>query len=226
MKTILGVDPGIRLSGTALFVDGVCVASATITNPHKSGNGARECRAMAAEIVAWWKLTACKLLHLTGLQMGSAETARLAGYLYPDEYVCEWPQVYATRLREGATKEDPNDLISLSGIVTAVSAMQSDSTVTVSYKPAEWKAQVPKKVMTARILGRLAQAEVEAIVKGTLREDPIMHTHRIDKLLTDRTAHNAIDAVGLCLFHLGRLERQRAPVDWVATPHAPEPFNE
>ena len=57
------------------------------------------------------------------------------------------------------------------------------STDTILVKPAEWKGQVPKKIMNERVLSKLS-AQERAIVKDN---------------------HNAIDAVGLGLHVLGRL---------------------
>jgi hypothetical protein len=50
--------------------------------------------------------------------------------------------------------------------------------------PSEWKGQVPKDVMNERVLKRLSVKEHEALVSSD---------------------HNTLDAVGIGLFHSGRL---------------------
>lgn len=105
-----------------------------------------------------------------------------------DELALEWPQIYrATR-----SKGDPNDLPALAGVCAAVAALYTLVPVR-SYTPAEWAGQLPKSTLkrdtltsprTLRIASRLTPKEC-AILKGA--------------------GHDAIDAVGIGLHHLGRL---------------------
>lgn len=174
MSTLLAVDPGIRGCGAALFDGSRLVAAAYVKNPITSGNRANEAAAVGHAVALW--------VHETHY------------WRVIDFVVVEWPQIYASRIRAGRTKEDPNDLLALAGVVSVVAAEVGNDTDAASYAPAEWKGQVPKEVMCARIVARLDEAEraiVEAVLPASKR-------------------HNAIDAVGLGLRHLGRLERKRA----------------
>lgn len=168
-KSILAVDPGIRGSGVALFRDGRLIAAAYVKSPAKAGNRAAEAAAMAYAIATW------------------AMIERFADRML----VVEWPQVYASRIRAGTTKGDPNDLLALCGVGAAISACLNVPTVT--YLPHEWKGSIDGDVMCARIMTRLDGVE-RAIV---------------DAVLPESKRHNAIDACGLGLHHLGRLQAKR-----------------
>jgi hypothetical protein len=113
------------------------------------------------------------------------------GWQAVDALVIEWPQIYAGRIRRGETKADPNDLLALAGVVSVV-ATEVD-VVTHSYLPHEWKGSVDGDVMTRRIVQHLYLEEKVLVAEVRPRS----------------LAHNAIDAVGLGLHHLGRLERKR-----------------
>lgn len=102
----------------------------------------------------------------------------------------EWPKVYAA----GKGKGDPNDLIALAGIGAALVStvmMLLHSTPEplqiTHYYPRDWKGTVDADVMLDRIEARLTPAEAAKIQRsGAL-------------------THNIIDAVGIGLFTLGRL---------------------
>lgn len=116
----------------------------------------------------------------------------------PRVLICEHPQIY----RAAKSKGDPNDLIllatingALGGILSYAAAGRDQGVVMLSPTPAEWIGQLPK-VTTGdgwksprgeRIRGKLSVAE-RAVCDGT---------------------HDAIDATGLGLFALGRLDRVR-----------------
>jgi hypothetical protein len=113
-----------------------------------------------------------------------------------DVLVFEKPQIY----RASKSKGDPNDLIGLAGVAMAVAGFLEGrkrfSTLRVlSPTPAEWIGQVAKTTTGSakesprarRILSRLDAAELA--------------------LVPDQ--HDAIDAVGLGLFALGRLTVKR-----------------
>jgi hypothetical protein len=102
----------------------------------------------------------------------------------PDVLVLEQPRIYP-----GVRREDPNDLIQLAGVLGAIAAHWESAPTIVAYYPAAWKGQVPKKVMTKRILKHLATGELSRLVSVGAKD------------------HNTIDAVGLGLFHLGRMKR-------------------
>lgn len=101
--------------------------------------------------------------------------------LGPDLIVCEIPQVYVQRLQRG----DPNDLVSLALVAGTVLSCAPEAK---AVKPATWKGQVPKDIHNRRTLAALTPDEralVEAVKPAWKR-------------------HNAIDAVGLGLWHFGR----------------------
>lgn len=108
-----------------------------------------------------------------------------------DIIVAEWPQVYQ-RGGPTKTKGDPNVItLPLAGVVSATCALFPNADV-ITYRPHEWKGTLDGDDFTERILSRLT-AEEEMLIEGI----PSLR-------------HNAIDAVGLGLKYLGRLERHRA----------------
>lgn len=106
------------------------------------------------------------------------------------ELVLEWPQIY----RASKSKGDPNDLIGIAGVAAALAALLPSARVR-SPTPAEWIGQVPKSTSGdpwssprgGRIAARLSMAEISVV----------------------EPSHDAIDAVGLGLWALGRLDRKR-----------------
>ncbi len=94
----------------------------------------------------------------------------------------ELPQVYHSKHQKG----DQDDLIQLAGVVGAICQTSCDCVRTV--RPREWKGTVAKDVMTRRIESRLDDLERAAIVRWSAALD-----------------HNTLDAVGIGLWQLGRL---------------------
>lgn len=103
----------------------------------------------------------------------------------PERLVVEWPRVYTTSKMQG----DPNDLLGLVGVDCALAGLLC---VPVErYFPDEWKGQAPKEVMNERVKLRLSADELA----------------RIDAPAS--LLHNVLDAVGIGLHYLGRLQRTR-----------------
>lgn len=103
------------------------------------------------------------------------------------EFVIEVPQVY----RERAWKGDPNDLIDVAvtvGRIAGVAAKFERPQTLV--RPHAWKGNAPKAIVGARILAKLLTHEAK-----------ILH----DLKLPRAKAHNAVDAIGIGLWRLGRL---------------------
>lgn len=100
--------------------------------------------------------------------------------------IVEWPQIYKGDPR------DPNHLLGLAGMAMAIVTRLHPGTVQ-SVLPRTWKGTLDGDAMTERIAGRLRPEELQRIAPcpASLR-------------------HNVLDAVGLGLWHLGRLERKRA----------------
>jgi hypothetical protein len=97
--------------------------------------------------------------------------------------IVEKPQIYPR------AKGDPNDLIDLAVVVGQVISFANDYT---TYKPREWKGQVPKDVMVNRIKSKLSTKEISHI-------SPRIRTSKL---------HNVYDAIGIGLFALGRLKNK------------------
>lgn len=102
----------------------------------------------------------------------------------PTEFAIEWPQIYQS------SKGDPNDLLSLSAVVGAIMGKYAHRGNVTLYRPKHWKGQVPKQAMVKRILGKLDAEELASY-------DEAKYTKGI--------AHNVADAIGIGLYHLGRL---------------------
>lgn len=91
----------------------------------------------------------------------------------------EFPEAYP-----GMPKTDHNDLLEVAGTASAVASTFPEVT---SLRPKEWKGNIPKKTMTARIYAALTDEE--------------------KKVLPSKD-HNILDAVGIGLFVLGRLNKR------------------
>lgn len=121
----------------------------------------------------------------------AAAWARAQGHC-PIDLACEWPQVYT----RDKSKGDPKALVPLAGVCVGVAALLSAQVS--SYLPGEWAGRAPKdetvrgckkSPRAIKILSRLVGGE---------------------RLVWDAVKyHDAIDAIGIGLHHLGRLERRR-----------------
>lgn len=170
MSVLLSLDPGIRGCGVAIFSDGLLSQAAYVCNPCLEGSGAAEAASMASWVQGFfsnWKV---------------------------DEIAVEWPRIYASRIREGSSKADPNDLLALTGVGAALVALLAPARAT-SYVPSDWKGQLTKEATEARIRSRFHQYELEIAVRGAEA--------------ARSKAHNMFDAIGIGLHHLGRFERKR-----------------
>ena len=166
-STLLAVDPGIRGCGAAMFTAGVLTRAAYVKSPVATGNTASAARAMGHAVAEWAK--------------GPIDALAL-----------EWPRVYATRIREGKSDADPNDLLGLAAVDAAI-AMVLAYTPVECFAPSDWKGQMKKGPCHARIRGRLSDGEL-VVMEGV--SPPSL-------------AHNVWDAVGIGLHRLGRFERVR-----------------
>lgn len=107
-----------------------------------------------------------------------------------DAVVVEWPQWYAA----GKSQGDPNDLAGLAGVGAAVAALLPYAEVRAPV-PRDWIGGLPKSrtgdpwasPRGARVRARLTPAELALVPKS----------------------HDAIDAVGLGLWAVGRFQRAR-----------------
>ena len=177
--TLIAIDPGIRGCGVAVFRMARLMTCAYVKNAFRAPlplrvEDAARCAAMAREVFEWFP-------------PGLIDTRPSPGVLENQQLVVEFPQVY----QGGAQKGDPNDLLLLAGVVSALAALCSGIALCTCYRPKEWKGQVPKHIHQRRIEKRLTEVESErvtcdlATVPASLR-------------------HNAWDAIGLGLFALDR----------------------
>lgn len=156
---ILAVDPGVNEAGVALFEDG--------------------------ELVAAW-LSRGAGWHSTASQVLTDVALRVVPDVF-EEVVIERPQVYRQRLLKG----DPNDLIDVAlcaGAVAGKLASWGHGVVVTTYRPGQWKKQVPKRIKNKRDVAKLSDDENDRILWPTSKEDK---TH-------------VADAIGVGLYHLKR----------------------
>lgn len=189
-RFMLCVDPGKSSAGVALFRD-ARLQSATCLRLGKDASTDITARAveLAEAIYAWARDAVCE--HFAG----PAGNAVIPGVCVNAirALVVECPQVYT----RGKSKGDPEDLLPLVALCGALgarfSASRHDSIVLHTYRPRDWKGTVDGDIMCARIEARLRETgELDAVRERT-------KTFR----------HNAIDACGIGLYRLGRLNRER-----------------
>lgn len=181
MSSLLALDPALNSPGVALFRNRVLTSAERLRQPKAQANMPIGERALtvAHNIFEFWR--ACDLYGTT------VPGARI-------ELVYELPQWYTAAKSEG----DPNDLVGLALVAAAVSGLMSawhDITV-ASPTPAEWTGgQLPKSKTGdpwksprgIRVRSRLSPEEIKCV----------------------QPSHDAIDAVGIGLWRLGRFERRR-----------------
>lgn len=169
---ILAIDPGVRACGVAVLRDDVTLfRAALVKSPVTAGNDAAACVAMALAVTGW----------VSSLQVIPWDTKHTL--------VVEWPRVLsASRQRAAKRDVDQNDLLALVGVDCAVAMAYRETMSLVTVFPDQWKGQVPKTVMNARVWERLSSEERENVTKKD---------------------HNVLDAVGLALYQAGRLTRRR-----------------
>lgn len=102
---------------------------------------------------------------------------------YGQNLIIEMPRIYPG---SGQQKGDLNDLLDLASVVGLCESFYNP-TQRERVFPAQWKGQVPKKIMTARILSKLTPAERVCIQSVGAKD------------------HNIIDAIGIGLWKLSRL---------------------
>jgi len=185
---VAAIDPGIRSPGAALFLDAVLVAAARISIPKTLHEGELGLRAhgVGAIIAAWLDGARRKLYDEFTPMLGMVDV------------VYEWPQIY----RASRSKGRPGDL--LKTLATGAAAVAHMSCVADVHTPTphDWAGNT-KKATTgdpwvserARMVARRLSAEERALVPAS---------------------HDAIDAVALGLWRVGRFDAIR--VNYGATP--------
>jgi hypothetical protein len=163
---LLAVDPGLNACGAALFDAGILARVAYVEND-AAGMSLAARAARGAYLVTQW-----------------------AGGV--GEIALEWPRVYAAKIRAGASRGDPNDLLVLAGVDAALAALAD--AVVHDYAPSDWKGQMKKEPCAARARSRLSESELRAVAMCGCRPSKM---------------HNVWDAIGIGLHHLGRLAPRR-----------------
>lgn len=121
---------------------------------------------------------------------------------HPDVVAVEWPRVLPYGAK-GATGQ-PNDLFGLAGVCAAVAALYPTAQME-SYLPDEW--QPAPKVSAERKRRGLGPIDSEAFTSP--RGLRIMSRLADDERALVPRSHDAVDAVGIGLYALGRLAPRR-----------------
>jgi hypothetical protein len=173
VSTLLAVDPSLRCTGVALFVDGRLTAAGVVRPAIKTGSPVDRAAQIAREVRSY--------------------VAQQGVSAWMSEIVLEWPQVY----RAAKSKGDPNDLLGIAAVCGAVATYWPNSQIT-AYKPAEWAGQLPKATSHKQALASPRGRRVF----GRLQGDEVLVWDQL-------RYHDAVDAVGIGLYHLGRLKPRR-----------------
>jgi hypothetical protein len=171
---LVSVDPSLRSSGLAIFEGGVLVHAVSVKS-----------KAATSADVAQRAVTMARLI----VDAARPFVSPLVNEDREPSVVLEWPQIY----RAARAMGDPNDLPGLAAVGAAVVALLNAHAVCI-YTPREWAGQVPKATKgdcresprSRRIRSRLSGLEVR-VWEGLKSSD-----------------HDAIDAIGIGLHHLGR----------------------
>lgn len=199
---LLAIDPGMNSPGVALFRDDRSLATAhalEIPDAWASRCPGERWLLVGNEIAAWTANAAG--LAITGLTI-----------------VFEKPQWYAREKSKG----DPNQLVGIAG-VAAVALGRLQPSHVLSPVPGEWIGQLPKVCpvckgkKTQKTVGSRGAPGKRQVVVCIACNSSAWGTprgRRIKSRLTDSEfmrcpdQNDAIDAVGIGLWALGRLERQ------------------
>lgn len=164
---VLAIDPGLRGCGVAVYLDGTLEHAWYTENPERVLDGP-----------AAWEIMSCAVFLAVDrivVPLGTPTPEFDVG-------VFEVPQVYRLSRQKG----DPNDLISLAGVVGSVSASMP-CFKRIGVHPAQWKGQVPKAIHHKRIVSSLSANEKKSI-----------------QLPSKSLQHNVWDAIGLAQWWVQR----------------------
>lgn len=167
MSTLVSIDPGASSCGIAVFKEGE-LRTAFLVAPNTQGT-AGYTRGLVVADAASRALQHCRV---------HADSPSI---------FCEIPRVYPQASQQ---KGDPNDLIhvAITGAMVCEALALSERAREVSYVyPHEWKGNIDKKIMLARIEKTLTVAERSRVQSAGAK------------------THNILDAVGIGLWTLARL---------------------
>jgi hypothetical protein len=171
---LLSVDPSVNSPGVAIFnaTGELKFCDRIRTKRNAAWSVGMTWFEVAKQIVAWADK---RVPHWKGLGI---------------TVVYERPQVYTWAKAKG----DPNDLIGLAGIGSAVVGLLNPVDV-LSPTPAEWIGQIAKDTK-----GNALESPRARFILGNLSEQ--------EKLLVP-AQHDTVDAVGIGMWALGRLKPRR-----------------
>lgn len=178
---LLALDPSTTRCGLALFREGMLIASGCVTGGYVRSDILARVVHISEACAAWALGQACR----------------------PCELIVEWPKIYTRNKSKG----DPNDCVPLAGVAGCLAGMLMQTPALTpldcemsctSYLPSEWIGQVPK---VETVKGCKDSARAKKI---------IARLNHAERMVWDTVKyHDAIDAIGIGLHHLGRLDRKR-----------------
>lgn len=185
---LLALDPATH-TGAALFARGTLLATALFSGARKSGSTVNASAALNSA-------------HRIALQLQWWISDKFSAAIgpFPGEIAYEWPQIYqrgrgVSKKGKAKTKADPNDLLVPAAIATAAVLALPHAVQATPYLPAAWIGQLPKdpdrpadQSPRGQLIARNLTAPELSIARAQLQ-------------------HDVWDAIGIGLFHLGRLKR-------------------
>ncbi len=184
---LLALDPSIVSCGVALFRDGRLCAATTIKQNRGAAqfNALTRCALMSGNVRAWVAVQEFRIKELV-------------------ESMCaEWPVIYPP----GKGKPAPSkSLPGLSGVATGVAALLArahPSLATYCYTPREWTQGTKKEGPSGTLKDWRQSTRYRRIDKR------IDHVVAFSIWQAQVKTHDAMDAVGIGLYHLGRFDPVR-----------------
>lgn len=198
MSHLLSLDPGIRSPGVALWE--TCSPHSPLESPSRLlAAGKVAVRVKPDGDVPLWTSDAERWIYVAGEIVGwmlrQAQALQIERQLRVATFVFEKPVLR----REVKSRGDHNNLVPLAAVGTAVAVILATSGVcprVLSPKPEDWTGQLPKTTT-----GDAWKSPRGRRIAGRLRPEELA-------LVPDQ--HDCIDAVGLGLWALGRLDVRRA----------------
>lgn len=199
MGYLLAVDPGYRQTGLALFEGKTLNEGALLEIGNTDTDLAMHWKDQW-QMIEWWLKCATSAFPLS-----------------PISVVTEIMQI------DGRTgKAQADALLKLSGTAAISVSLASDSGSVAGYTPSEWNKNRPKGPNQGRIIRSLDKKEKERMLKRSVKRDdcgggrPLFPSLRpaitcpdalYERAIDGRLgmAEHVIDAVGIGLYHLGRL---------------------
>jgi hypothetical protein len=186
-QAVISLDPGIRGCGVGYWGGTTLRAAEYVRNPIRHGNSPVAIVEMARAI---------RYSRMWEMRWDPAGLA------------VEYPQIYAERHQKG----NQDDILPLVGIGMALAALYAETGPWPldRYLPHEWKGSINADVMIGRVKARLTKGEWAVITfpENTCADCRNQFGSPFCRKSTC-LAHNVFDAIGIGLFHLGRLEKRR-----------------